>query len=462
MDYIPKINLKRQLPCLDELLNHSSLTYYIEAYSLDRVKNKAREALEDIETKIDNDLINSINIDEIVFSIINKLSKDFSLSLKPVINATGIVLNQYLGRAPLSEEIISHIVNTSVGYCNLDYDLTRGTKINRLFLLNKLICQITGAESAIVVNNNAAALLLIANTFAKDKEIVISRGEIVEIEDEFRITDIIYAANSELVEVGTTNRSLLKDYQTSISENTSIILKVHTSSYYIKGYTSKVELFALVDLAKTKNLLSVVDIGTGLLIDLSKYGLPYEPTIDKTLKTGVDLITFSGDKLFGGPQAGIILGKKEYIDQLAKNPIIRTLRPDKFTLSALEATLQVYLNPEKSIENIPTLKMLTKKIIEIENDANLIYEEIKHFYTIECGVKKHFSAVGGNILPEVNLPTYVVWIKHKQLDSCTLHNKFLDHSVVTLIKDNMVLIDPRCFIKRDFKLLSMIFEQVFK
>lgn len=462
MNDITKILLIKQLPAISELLEYASLKYYIQAYSKERVEVKLTETIETIKTQIDQGTIKSVNTEEIIFATINKLSNEFSLNLKPVINATGIVLNQYLGRSPLPEEVISHIANTTIGYCNLDYNIDKGTCHNRLALLTQLLNTITGAEASVIVNNNAAALLLIANTFAQNKDIIISRGEIVEMEGEFRLTDIIKLANSNLVEVGTTNRSHLKDYSSALTDKSSMILKVHTSSYYIKGYTSKVELFALVELAGSKNILCVEDLGTGLLIDLNKYGLPYEPTIKQVLKTGVDLITFSGDKLLGGPQAGIILGKKHLVDALLNNPLIRTLRPDKLTLSALEAVLHFYLNPEHALESIPTLRMLTKPVSEIESDAYMLYEDLRHFHSIDCGVKKAFSEIGGAILPEVKLPTYTVWIKHKILDSCSLHQKFLSNSVVTLIKEDKILIDPRCLVQRDFKILGMVFEQVLK
>jgi L-seryl-tRNA(Ser) seleniumtransferase len=460
MDDITRKNLLKQIPEPEDLLIYPVLTFYIETYSKERVLDKLEEVIEETRTEIHKGKTGNVNSRELVYSAINKLSSDFKPELNPVINSTGIVIHPYLGRAPLSKEVISHITSTAIGYCNLDFDIKKGTKLGRVNHLNKLLCQITGSEAALVVNNNAAALLLIAATFAKNREIILSRGEVIEIEDEFRLPEIIEASGSKLIEVGTTNRSFLKDYSQAINENTSILMKVHTSSYYIKGHTNKVELFALVELARSKNLLCVEDLGTGLLIDLRNFGLPYEPTIQEILKTDVDLITFSGDKLLGGSQSGIILGKKVFIERLLQNPLLRSLRPDKLTISAIEGTLQFYLNPEKAIENIPVLQMLTKPIKQLELDASLMAEDLKQKGSITYDIKKIFQNAGGSILPEVKLPTYALFIKHNKFDACTLHQKFLDHGVVTMLQDDAILIDPRCMLKRDFRALAMIFEQV--
>jgi L-seryl-tRNA(Ser) seleniumtransferase len=458
-DFSRKLVVNR-LSDTESLLKHPSFWYYIQTYTKERVENKLKETINEFLDHIDTETPEYFDIDHIILSTINRLSKDFTPGLRSVINATGIVVNQNLGRAPLSKEAISHIASTATGYCNLDFDLSKGTSDSRFKHLQKLVKQVTGADDAIIVNNNAAALLLIASTFAKDKEIIISRGEIIEIENEFRLPEIIKAASSKLVEIGTSNKSHLKDYSEAINDKTSMIMKVHTSNYYIKGQTGKVELFALVELARNKGILCIEDLGTGLLVGLRAYGLPHEPTVKDRLQTGVDLISFSGDKLLGGPQAGIIAGKKKYIETLSQNPILRCLRPDKLTLSALEATLQFYLNPDQAIERIPVLKMLTKPIKEIESEAQMIFEELKAFYNVECEIKKSFQLPGESILPETRLPAYIVTIRHNSLDVCTLHKKLLEKGVITLIKDDKITIDPRCLLKRDFKFLSVIFEQV--
>lgn len=460
MDEFLKFKLLKQIPEAEELINSASLKYYITSYSRERVTSKVYEALDELRLDIESGNITYINQDEIISRIINKIIAGFQPSLAPVVNATGIVVNQYLGRSPLSKESISHITSTSIGYCNLDFDLDRGDYTSRFMHLNNLISLLSGAESAIVVNNNTAALMLVVNTFANNKEVIISRGEIIEIEGEFSLPDVISTANAKLIEVGSTNKSYLKDYTSVINDKTAMILKIHTSSYYIKGKTDSVELFALVDLVKSKNILCVEDHGTGLLIDLKQFGLPYEPTIQQSVKTDVDIITFSCDKLLGGPQAGVIIGKKHLIDKILKNPLLRAFRPGKLVISALESTLQFYLNKTTVIENIPVLKMLTKPIKEIELDAHFLYKELMGFHNIDCFIKKGFQDVGGSILPDVKLPTYLVYLKHKNLNVASLHQNFLSNSIVTLIKDDYVVIDPRCLLKRDFKLLSMIFEKV--
>lgn len=462
MTNIKKFDLLKRLPSLEALMECTSLRLYIDLYSEQRMKVTLEKVLEELKTDIEEGIITSIDQDDILKKAISSLSKEFIPSLKPVINATGIVLHPYLGRSPLSKDAVNKLVHNSTAYCNLDFNLMKGIRFNRQEHLRLLLSQITGAESAIVVNNNASAIMLIANTFANQQEVLISRSEIIDMEDEFRLPEVIDLADANLVEVGTTNKTILNDYSKNITERTHIILKVHTSNYYIKGDTRKVESFALADLARKHDLISVVDLGTGLLTDLKQFGLPHEPTVKEYLNLDVDLITFSGDKLLGGPQAGIILGKQKFIDRIIQNPLNRVLRPDKMTLSALEATLLLYLNPENATEKIPALQMLTKKVCQIEASANRIYEDIRHNHSIECGVKKSFSEVGGSIIPEAKLPTFIVWVKPAHMCAIDLHSRLLDHSILTTLKNDTIIIDPRCLLKRDYKVINLVMEQVLR
>jgi L-seryl-tRNA(Ser) seleniumtransferase len=279
--------------------------------------------------------------------------------LRRLVNATGVILHTNLGRAPLCPEALDRILEVGRGYSNLEFDLEQGVRGLRYDHVSRLICMLTGAEDALIVNNNAAAVLLTLNTLAEHKEAIVSRGELIEIGGEFRIPDVMTKSNSILREVGTTNRTRLADYEKAVGPNTGVILKVHTSNYRIVGFTEEAELVPLVALGKKHGIPVFDDLGSGCLIDLAAFGLQHEPTVREVLASGVDVVTFSGDKLLGGPQAGIIVGKKDIVAQIKKNPLNRALRIDKFTLAALEATLMHYLTPEEAPQMLRSLKALT-------------------------------------------------------------------------------------------------------
>jgi L-seryl-tRNA(Ser) seleniumtransferase len=327
-----------------------------------------------------------------------------------VINATGVVIHTNLGRSVLPSEAMAWIGDIGSGYSNLEFDLATGRRGSRYSLVEELLCRLTGAEAGLVVNNNAAAVLLALDTLAKGREVVVSRGQLVEIGGSFRIPEVMARSGARLVEVGATNRTHLRDYQAALTEETALLLKVHTSNYRIIGFASEVGLAELVDLGRQHQLPVMEDLGSGCLVDLSRYGLMKEPTVREVVATGVDVVTFSGDKLLGGPQAGLIVGRKEIIERIKRNPLNRALRIDKFTLAGLEAVLRLYLDERQALARIPTLAMLTMPAAEIAKKARRLVKLIRKPLEGACRVAtvKSFSRVGGGALPEFDLPTVAV------------------------------------------------------
>jgi L-seryl-tRNA(Ser) seleniumtransferase len=332
---------------------------------------------------------------------------------RPVINATGVVIHTNLGRSPLAADAVLALSEAGKGYSNLEFDLATGRRGSRYSHVEEILCDLTGAEAALVVNNNAAAVFLALETLAKGREVIVSRGQLVEIGGSFRIPDVLAKSGAKLIEVGTTNRTHLQDYEEAIGDETALLLKVHTSNFRIVGFTAEVEAAELVKLAQSRNLLTMEDLGSGSLVDLSPHGLPKEPTVPETVAAGVDVVCFSGDKLLGGPQAGIIVGKKEVIAQIKKNPLNRALRIDKFTLSSLEATLRHYYQIEDALRSVPTLAMLTANAVVIKNRAIRLRRALQK---ATDGLRGHcqveltatLSRVGGGAMPEYNLPSFAI------------------------------------------------------
>lgn len=306
-----------------------------------------------------------------------RLKRLFSPHIIPVINGTGIILHTGLGRAPLGEKAVCLARRAADGYCSLEYDLKTGERGERCAHLERLLCRITGAEAVLVVNNNAAAVLLILSALAKGGEAVVSRGELVEIGGKFRIPDVMELSGARLRETGTTNRTRLSDYEEAVNEDTKVLLKVHTSNYRIVGFTESVSLHELCVLGKSRGICVAQDLGSGVLLDLSGYGRSGEPTVQESVAAGADVVCFSGDKLLGGPQAGIIVGRKCFLDRMKRHPLARAMRIDKFTAAALEQVLLEYLNPEQAVHNIPVLRMLTRPAGEVRRDAEMLAGEIR-------------------------------------------------------------------------------------
>ncbi len=449
-------NLLRQIPKVDDILRELETLGYLKGHPRALVVNVIRHTLEEIRKEIKSGLLSQVEKTTVLERVKTSLRTKASPSLKRVINATGVILHTNLGRAPLSEQAIQRLIEVGRYYSNLEYDLKEGTRGHRYKHVEDLLREITGAEAAFVVNNNAAAVLLALNTLAEGKEVLVSRGELVEIGGSFRIPEVMAKSGAVLKEVGTTNRTHLYDYERAISENTVMILKVHTSNYRVIGFTSEVPLEDIVQLARKYGLLVMEDLGSGLLLDLSEWGMKEEPTVQGAIKAGVDLVTFSGDKLLGGPQAGLILGKKDLIDAMRKNPLSRALRVDKLTLSSLEATLRAYLDPEKAIKEIPVLRMLTTPLGEIRKKARRIKRSIQtHVPEVEVSLVRDTSRIGGGSFPLLELPTVCVGIKAKGIKVSVLERMLRegDPPVVARVSDEMLLLDPRTIFEEEIPLL---------
>lgn len=377
--------------------------------------------------------------------------------LRPVLNATGVIIHTNLGRSILAKEAAAAVTQAASGYCNLEMDLSTGERGSRHDLTEDLIRRITGAEAALVVNNNAAAVLLILDTLCANGEAIVSRGELVEIGGSFRIPDIMAKSGTILHEVGTTNRTHLKDYREAINENTKAILSVHTSNFRIIGFHAAVDLKDLKALAVEHGLPLLVDLGSGNILDFSISGLPPEPTVSKIIADGADCVSFSGDKALGGPQAGIVAGKKSLIDRLKKNPLARALRCDKLCLAALEATLRLYLDPEVARERIPTPRMIGKSPEELAKAAHSLGAKIRQTLAaadLPCHVtsKKDISRVGGGAFPECNLATTLICLQPEHCSPQELRQKLLDAEppLIGRLEDDAFCLDPRTLDKNQY------------
>lgn len=452
--------LFRNIPKVDVLLEKPEIIQLIENYHRDVVVDAIREEIEKLRYFIKkNDDISLIEekIESLVESIILNVKKIYSYNLKKVINGTGTILHTNLGRAIISKKHANYLSEVVTSYSNLEYNLEEGKRGERYSHFEKLICKITGAESAMAVNNNAAAVMLVLSSMAKDKEVIVSRGELVEVGGKFRIPDVMKSSNAHLVEIGTTNKTHLEDYEDSISENTGAFLKVHTSNFKILGFTESVSIDELCKLGKEKNIPVIEDIGSGVLIDLSKYGLEYEPTVQDSIKAGVDIVSFSGDKLLGGPQAGIIVGKKKYIDKMKKNPLTRAFRIDKFTATILEMIFHEYLNEEDAIKNIPVLSLITKDIKEIEESANKLYEKlnpIKDMASVQ--IEDILSQIGGGSLPAERIKSKAITIMPKNISTAALEEKLRlgENPVVGRISEDKLILDMRTILEDEIDILS--------
>ncbi|MGL5716687.1 MAG: L-seryl-tRNA(Sec) selenium transferase, partial [Paraclostridium sp.] len=424
-----KRELFAQLPSVDEMLNHKDIINALSEYPRNIVTESIRESIEEKRRAIvglkEEDLNEfKISMDEVVVSTLNKCNLKYALSLKKVINATGTVIHTNLGRSLLSESIKDELWKSASRYSNLEYDIDKGERGSRYTHLTDTIKRLTGAEDVLVVNNNAAAVLLVLSEMAKGGEAIVSRGELVEVGGSFRIPSIMALSGAELVEVGSTNKTHVKDYEEAITEETKVLMKVHTSNYRILGFTQSVEVDEMCELGKKHNIPVIEDLGSGVFVDISKYGLTYEPTVLDSIRKGADIVTFSGDKMLGGPQAGIIVGKKEYIARMKKNQLTRALRVDKLTICALEATLRMYLDEEKAIKEVPTLRMLTYSMDELEVKAQALYSKIEKLdkyanIRIESGL----SQVGGGSMPLETMDSKVIAITPNDMNVSMLEKK---------------------------------------
>lgn len=448
--------LLKALPKVDEAI-HSLEGLVEENVPQTIIKRAVQEVIDSERQGILDDSINSSAKDEQQWKtlFLQKIKKKMSPHLTRMINGTGVVVHTNLGRSLLSEQAMKALTQAGFYYSNLEFNLQTGKRGSRYSLVEDIICELTGAEAALVVNNNAAAVLLCLDTIANGKEVIVSRGQLVEIGGSFRIPEVMKKSGAELVEVGATNRTHLRDYENALTEETALLLKVHTSNFRVIGFTSEISAEELVELGKKHNLPVMEDLGSGSLLDLSAYGLPKEPTVQELVKAGVDVITFSGDKLLGGPQAGIIVGKKKVIEQIKKNQLNRALRIDKFTLSSLEVVLREYYDMEKAIKNVPTLSMLTEGSDSIKKRALKLQRRIKSKIAQECDcyLVQTYSRVGGGAMPEHGLGSWAVHLAPKRMKLSELEKtlRALQYPIIGRIEDEKYLLDMRTIREHEIK-----------
>ena len=454
-----KKELFKMLPSVDEVLSQKEIEELIEKYPRSIVLESIREVIDinrktivAIKTEEEAEKF-SLTMEKVIEETEKKARDNYALSLKKVINGTGTVLHTNLGRSLISEKIKDEIWTAASRYSNLEYDLEKGERGSRYVHLTDMIKRLTGAEDVLVVNNNAAAVMLVLSTMAKGGEAIVSRGELVEVGGSFRIPSVMALSGADLVEIGATNKTHLKDYEEAITENTRALMKVHTSNYRIMGFTESISVSELVELGKKYDLPVIEDLGSGVFIDLSKYGLEYEPTVLDSIHRGADIVTFSGDKMLGGAQAGIIVGKKKYISAMKKNQLTRALRVDKLTICALEATLRMYLDEGEAVKNIPTLNMITMPMEELERKANLLYAEIEKLnLDADVHIEECLSQVGGGSMPLETMKSRGIAITPNNMNVSTLERKLRlsDSHIIARVYDNKYVLDVRTIFEDEF------------
>lgn len=456
-------DILKKLPAIDKWLASASGQNLCAEFSRSEVADVMRSHLVGLRKALTNggSEIPDFESDEYGLRLRVDLLKGRTSSLRRTINATGIIIHTNLGRAPLADEAISAVMETASGYSNLELDLESGKRGSRYKHVESLLTRITGAEAAVVVNNCAAAVLLALNTVAKEGEVIISRGELVEIGGSFRMPDIIAESGARMIEIGTTNKTHLDDYEVELSRGARVLLAIHPSNFRVVGFTEKPGLSELAKLARVHEALLIEDLGSGSIVDLSAAGFCAEPTVQASLKAGVDLVTFSGDKLLGGPQAGIILGRENLIAKILRNPLTRALRIDKLSLAALAATLRLYLAPNDPLVQVPVLRMISEDAASVGKRASKLLRQLKKIPGIEGVISDDVSYSGGGALPMNEIPTKVVELHAKNLTATQLAERLrkTDVPVIGRIADDMLHLDLRTVLARDLPDLVVAMEQ---
>lgn len=448
------MSLLKSIPKVDKFIMNEAF----EGLSRTLITKIAKKTLEELRNDILNNKIEKIDENTLINEVLDSYKDLTSPSLKSLINATGIIVHTNLGRSLLDEKSLTKAIKIATTYNNLEYDLKKGKRGERYEHITKSLQALTSCEDAIVVNNNASAVFLILNTFCKNKEVIVSRGELVEIGGSFRVPEVMNQSGAKLKEIGTTNKTHLRDYENAICEKTSMLMKVHKSNYSIEGFSSEVSFEDIVKIAQQNNLIDYFDMGSGHIIDLPYNLNKDEPSILDIMKYKPSLLSFSGDKLFGSVQAGIIIGKKELIAKIKKNQLLRMLRVDKITLALLEETLNSYLKNE--LDSIPTLKMLNTKIETLEQRANNLKEKCENF--IKCEVIKTSTMVGGGTTPNKKIPTIALTLEHKNYKANKLEEILRKNSIISRIENDKVLLDFRTILESDCKKIEEILKNLFE
>lgn len=442
-------NLFQKLPKVDILMKNEKLEEISKKLSYHNYYQAVKDGIEFFRNKIKNREIDNFSEDEVILKIKEISRVKNKLNLRKVINGTGTIIHTNLGRSILNEKITGNLKEILLNYSNLEYDLETGSRGSRYSHIEKLICEIIGAEGALIVNNNAAAVILCLNEFANGKNTIVSRGELVEIGGSFRIPEIMKLAGTTLKEVGTTNKTHIFDYENNIDEETAVLLKVHTSNFKITGFTEETDKKDIAELGKKYGLLTMEDLGSGVLIDFSKYGLSKEPTIQESINSEVDIVTVSGDKLLGGPQCGIILGKKPLIERLKKNQYLRAFRVNKITISILENIFQYYKDEREALKEIPVLKMITEEKERVLERAEKLSSMLLEG-NIENNIIETEAKIGGGSMPEETIKSYGICFVG---DAVLLEKRFRanDIPIIGRIKNNHFIIDVKTLREKDFE-----------
>ena len=457
-------SLFRSLPSVDACLHRLEELFAATPHSV--LLESSRAVLEELRNDIRTGRVTKeeeLSLEAVLPRLRRAVEEKDRPRFRRVLNGAGVVVHTNLGRSVLAEEAREAVAVAASGYSNLEFNLETGERGSRISLVEELLCSLTGAEAALVVNNNAAAVLLMLDTLCKGGEVILSRGQLVEIGGSFRIPDVMERSGATLREVGTTNRTHLADYENALSEHTRAVLWVHPSNYRIIGFHSSVPPEELSAFAHAHDLPMLEDLGSGSLLDFSRWGLHDEPTVPEVVRAGIDVVTFSGDKVLGGPQAGIIVGRKAYVDRMKKNQLLRALRCDKLTLAALEATLRLYRDPEKARQAIPTVRRMSMSAETLRERAkalrDLLERELPNLaqYTL----KEDFSRVGGGAFPEQGMPTTLVCIRPQFCSATQLRQRLLatDPPLVGRLDENYFRLDPRTLEEDDFHDIVLVLRE---
>ncbi len=445
--------LLKSIPKIDKFINNKAF----DGFSKELITKISKKIIENLRKDILENKIDSINEDILVFQVIEDYNNLIEPSLQTLINATGIIVHTNLGRSLINKKSLEKAIQIATSYNNLEYDLIEGKRGERYSHIVKTLQNLTGCEDAIVVNNNASAVFLILNTFAKNKEVLVSRGELVEIGGSFRVPEVMAQSGAILKEIGTTNKTHLADYENAINENTSMLMKVHKSNYSIEGFSSDVDFEDIVKTAQQNSVIDYYDMGSGHMIDLPFNLSQKEPSILEIMKYKPSLLSFSGDKLLGSVQAGIIIGKKELISKIKKNQLLRMLRVDKITLSILEDNLNSYL--KNDLDDIPTLKMLFTSLETLENRANSLKEKIDTICTAQ--VLETQTLIGGGTTPNRKIPSFGVTISYKDFKPNKIEKLFRQNNLICRIENEKVLLDFRTIQENEIEQIANIIAKVF-